>query len=151
MSTLFVTLLVLHVITGLIGVIATYATLLVLLKKEVVQKKFFRTAFIAWISYILSWLSAGYYYWFYYGANVKPVIKAGEYVWAHNVVMEAKEHIFLMLPVLSLIIALIAWSSTECINSDPKLKSAVIYFVSVTCAIAVIVALSGILISGAAR
>jgi len=64
--------------------------------------------------------------------------------------MEAKEHIFLLLPVLSLVIALIAWSSTDCINTDSRLKSAVVYLTAVTCSIAVIVALSGILISGGA-
>ncbi len=151
MTPLFTAALIAHVVTGIIGVIATYMTLLSVLKKTVDQKAFFRISLIAWISYITSWITAGYYYWFYYGANVKPVILKGTYPWAHTVVMEAKEHIFLMLPVLSLVIALIAWSSTECINTDPKLKSAVVYLVSVTCVIGVLVALAGIVITGGAQ
>jgi hypothetical protein len=151
MSPLFATLLILHVITGVIGVIATYATLLIVLQKTIDPRKFFRTSFLAWASYITSWLTVGYYYWFYYGAVVKPVIKAGQYPWAHNIVMEAKEHIFLMLPVLSLVTVMIAWSSTECLNDDPKLKSAVVFFIATTCAIGTVVALAGILISGGAR
>ncbi|MEK6903244.1 MAG: hypothetical protein AABW64_01185 [Nanoarchaeota archaeon] len=50
---------------------------------------------------ILSWFVGGFYYVSFYGANVKPVIKEGPQPWAHNVVMEAKEHIFLFLPFLA--------------------------------------------------
>ena len=151
MSTLFASLLVLHIMSGLTGTILTYATLLIVLKKEVVRKKFFITSSLAWLSYVVTWFSGGYYYWFYYGAQVKPIIKAGQYPWAHSIVMEAKEHIFLLLPVLSLVIALIAWSSTDSINADSRLKSAVVYLIAVTCTIAVLVALSGIIISGGAQ
>jgi hypothetical protein len=98
-----------------------------------------------------SWISGGYYYWFYYGDKVKPVIKAGEYVWAHTIVMEAKEHIFLILPIASFVLALIAWSSTDRLNTDIGLKGAVTYFAATITVLAVVMALSGILITGGAR
>ncbi len=151
MSTLFATTLALHVVAGLVGIILTYMTLLTLLKKEVVVKSFKRNSLIAWVSYMISWFTGGYYYWFYYGPTVKPVIKAGDFAWAHSIVMEAKEHVFLLLPALTFVIFLIAWSSAQTLNTDARLKSAVVYLVAVTCVIAVLVALSGVIISGGAR
>lgn len=151
MSTLFAVLLVTHVITGIVGVVATYATLLVLQKATVVKRTFLLRSLVACLSYFTSWVSGGYYYWFYYGDNVKPIIKAGQYPWAHNVVMEVKEHIFLLLPVLSFVTVLIAWSSTDCLNSNPRLKTAVTYLVATTTVIAILVALGGIIITGGAR
>ena len=45
--------------------------------------------------YILTWIIGGYYYVQFYGPLVKPIIKAGNAAWAHSIVMETKEHIFL--------------------------------------------------------
>ena len=46
------------------------------------------------------WIAGGYNYLTGYGSQVKPVILAGPHPWAHEVVMEAKEHIFVFLPVI---------------------------------------------------
>ena len=54
----------------------------------------------------LSWLVGGYYYLTVYGTAVKPLIKAGPEPWAHAVMMETKEHVFLFIPFL----AMLAWS-----------------------------------------
>ena len=40
-----------------------------------------------------------------YGSHIKPVIKESEAKWVHSVVMEVKEHVFLFLPILSLLVA----------------------------------------------
>ncbi|MFQ5837999.1 MAG: hypothetical protein ACE5HJ_04375 [Thermoplasmata archaeon] len=50
---------------------------------------------------VASWLTGGYYYVSYYGANVKPIIKVGPTPWAHLIFMETKEHVFLFLPFLA--------------------------------------------------
>jgi hypothetical protein len=50
---------------------------------------------------IASWLTGGFYYVTYYGANVKPLIKEGPSPWAHLIFMETKEHVFLFLPFLA--------------------------------------------------
>ncbi len=60
-----------------------------------------RTA--AWISTVLMWLSyllAAYFYVFLYGPD-KAAIKEGPWPFAHNLVTETKEHVFLMLILLA--------------------------------------------------
>jgi hypothetical protein len=49
---------------------------------------------------IFSWIIGGYYYLIIYGSKVKPAIKSGSMDWAHLIAMEAKEHIFLFIPLL---------------------------------------------------
>ena len=46
------------------------------------------------------WIAGGYNYLTAYGSEVKPVILAGPQPWAHKVVMEAKEHVFIFLPII---------------------------------------------------
>lgn len=55
------------------------------------------------------WLVSGIYYLTYYGAEVKPVIKAGSWPWAHAIIMESKEHVFLFLPFLAILIFFMVW------------------------------------------
>jgi hypothetical protein len=43
------------------------------------------------------WIAGGYNYRTAYGSQVRPIILAGSTPWAHLVVMEAKEHIFIFL------------------------------------------------------
>lgn len=50
-----------------------------------------------------SWVVGGFYYVTEYGALVKPIIKAGPLPWAHSVITETKEHIFLFLPFLAIL------------------------------------------------
>lgn len=55
------------------------------------------------IAAVSSWFAGGYYYVKHYGTLVKPVLIAetSNYKWAHKVVIEAKEHIFLLIPILA--------------------------------------------------
>ena len=92
--------LVAHIILGLIGIGAFYAVWMGLLKKVPKLAFLFWASLLGFLSFIASWLTGGYYYVEYYGGAVKPIIKAGEYPWAHLVVMEAKDVIFLFLPIL---------------------------------------------------
>lgn len=55
------------------------------------------------------WALAGTYYLVHYGNDVKPVIKEGTWPWAHGIFMEAKEHIFLFLPFLSIVLLALVW------------------------------------------
>ncbi len=55
------------------------------------------------IFFFAAWVVGGYYYIEFYGAGVKPLIKAGPLPWAHSIIMETKEHVFLFLPFLSLL------------------------------------------------
>jgi hypothetical protein len=48
-----------------------------------------------------AWLVGGFYYVEIYGLHVKPLIKASDADWVYSIVMEAKEHVFLFLPILA--------------------------------------------------
>jgi hypothetical protein len=76
--------------------------------------------------FIASWIVGGYYYWAQYGPNVKPVIKAGPSPWAHTVVMELKEHVFLFLPVMALMVFYLIYGSEKKILSENKYKNNVL-------------------------
>lgn len=52
------------------------------------------------------WIAGGYNYLTDYGSNVKPAILAGGYPWAHQILMEAKEHVFIFLPIIALSLSL---------------------------------------------
>jgi hypothetical protein len=52
------------------------------------------------------WLAGGYNYLTTYGSQVKPVILAGPYPWAHEIIMEAKEHVFVFLPIIALALSI---------------------------------------------
>jgi len=59
-------------------------------------------AFLGVLFLVGAWIVGGYYYVTEYGAFVKPVIKAGPIPWAHSVITETKEHVFLFLPFLAI-------------------------------------------------
>lgn len=50
-----------------------------------------------------AWFFGGFYYITEYGAAVKPIIKSGPMPWAHEVITETKEHVFLFLPFLAIL------------------------------------------------
>jgi hypothetical protein len=63
-----------------------------------------RLVTLAGLFFIFSaWLVGGYYYVEIYGDAVKPLIKEGPMPWAHKIVMETKEHVFIFLPLLGLL------------------------------------------------
>lgn len=151
MSSLFALALSTHIIAGVIGVIVLFVVVLTLLSKSVNIKKLQITASLAALSFYLSWFSGGYYYWKYYGDNVKPVIKDGDFPWAHLVVMEAKEHIFLLLPVMSLLLVGFAFFSKARLLTDESFKKSVAFFALSMLVLAVLITLAGIVISGGAQ
>lgn len=71
-----------------------------------------------------AWLVGGFYYVEVYGLHIKPLIKASDAKWAHNIVMEAKEHVFLFLPILaSVVLGLLYKYENELIdNKDARLS-----------------------------
>ena len=71
------------------------------------QKSMIVSAATGVLAFIASWVAGGYYYVIYYGTLVKPVIKSGLAPWAHNIIMEAKEHIFLFIVPLAITVLFI--------------------------------------------
>lgn len=151
MSPLLQTLLSAHVIFGLVGVTAVYAVLMSVLKREPSLRFLKYSSLTAFVSYLTSWMAGGYYYVVYYGGNVKPIIKAGDFPWAHLIFMEAKEHVFLFLPFASLALVIMFWVSGNKIISDTRLKNAVALFAATVTVIAIFVTISGMVVSGAVR
>lgn len=95
----------LHAGLGELGILAFVWVFIELLNPtETRLKRAKIAAIIGSLSFFLSWISGGYYYVEFYGSIVKPLIKDGPTPWAHSVITETKEHVFLFLPFLSLFV-----------------------------------------------
>lgn len=151
MNNLFKILLISHIFLGLGGVITSYVVWMGLLKKKI-SVKFLRSAsLISLVSFLLSWLTGGYYYAIYYGQAVRSVIKNGQYPWAHSIFMEAKEHIFFFIPFLAAVIFIIFYFLSDEVETDGQFKKAVMFLSGLTAVLGIIITLSGLIISGAVR
>ena len=100
--------------------------------------------------FILSWVFGGYYYVVYYGSQVKPVIKEGLAPWAHAIVMETKEHIFLFIIPLALTITFIMLLTKDEFSAN-NLKKSTILLVGLLVFIGLAIGIMGYIISAAAR
>lgn len=150
MSTSLSIFLAIHVIIGVTGVFLFGGVALGLLKNKVSVKMLKYFSLGGLISYLMPWVLGGHYYVVYYGSKVKPIIKAGNMPWAHSVVMEAKEHVFLFLPFLALVSVVSIWTLKENLNEMPKFRQAVMLVSLSAFIIGILMALAGIVISGAA-
>jgi hypothetical protein len=140
-----------HVLIGVIGIAASYMTLMWLFKRNIPIRSLKVSSIIAFVAYITAWITGGFYYVVYYGSNVKPGIKEGPTPWVHLVIMEVKEHIFLFLPVLAFVVLLVVWLKGDRLQENKPLRNALALVALITLIIAVSMALGGIIISGAAR
>lgn len=151
MSTSLQTLLSMHVLIGLVGVIAFCAVWMNLLKR-MPPLRFLRWAsFVGFASFFTSWFTGGYYYVIHYGKAVKPLIIKGAYPWAHTLFMEAKEHVFLFLPFLGIAVFAALLVLGERLEAEPNIKRALALLAGVTAILGIIVTVSGVIISGAVR
>lgn len=141
--------LVAHIFLGTLGIIFLTAYLLSIFKKEADSKWLKVNSFLAFFSFLASWITGGYYYTSFYGKSVKPIILKGDYPWVHSVLMETKEHIFLFLPFLSLALFAVTYFVGKDFNSDKKLIFSVAALCFTTVSIALAIMLFGIIISGA--
>lgn len=151
MTLFLTTILILHVMLGLVGIIASYAAWMALLKKTPSLRILKISALLATVSLFGAWIAGGIYYVVHYGTAVKPRILAGNYAWVHQIVTEAKEHMFLLLPFAALAMAAVIYRSGDRLAIDERMRWGVTFLAGVITVIAVIVALAGIVISGAAR
>ena len=143
--------LVVHVLSGLVGVSSVYFIWTGFLKKTLKLSSLIKSCWIALVSFVLSWLSGGYYYVAYYGDNIKPVIKSGDYPWAHSVFTETKEHLFLFLPFLTLMILISLYLYGDKLEKNEKLKKSFTLLSGITFFLGVFITLAGVIISGANR
>jgi hypothetical protein len=150
MTQALTTLLSIHVLIGVTGIIASYATLIWLFKRNIPVRLLKLSSLVAFIAYITSWITGGYYYVVHYGDNVKPIIKEGPTPWVHLIIMEVKEHIFLFLPALSFVVLLVVWLNGDRLQENKPLRNALALVALITLIIAVLMALGGVVISGSA-
>jgi len=144
----------LHVAISEIGIAAFLWAFIALLDptpKRIQNAKI--AALIGTILFFASWISGGYYYIDFYGENIKPIIKEGPQPWAHGIAMEAKEHIFLMLPFLGfLTYAFIRKYEKElAIKNNKEVKNAILLLLGLTIFLGVLMAFFGYLISSGYR
>ena len=140
-----------HVVLGILGLACFAAVGLWLLKRELNLSSLKKASLWGLILLVASWLTGGYYYATYYGKAVKSVIKAGPYPWAHAVFMEAKEHIFLFLPFLGIVIGVLLWSRGEALAGPSSLKKQLSILTGITVGLGIFVTLAGAVVSGAVR
>jgi|SRR3989344_2848836 len=149
MTQLLATALVLHVVLGLVGLGAIYFTFMQVIRREPPWGIAVKASWTALFGFLLSWITGAYYYVVYYGVEVKPRIVEGEFPWAHQVFMEAKEHVFLLIPFLAVVVLLAVYALRE--HENPALKSATSALIATALVLGVFVAAAGIIVSGGVR
>ena len=110
-------------------------------------------AFVGVVMFFASWIVGGYYYATDYGTIIKPIIKEGPQPWAHLVFMEAKEHIFLFLPFLSMFTytLIIRYQSHLKGDKDSRARKAILFMCVLIFLIGAMMAGMGYLISNGYR
>ena len=95
----------LHATLGEAGALAFLWVLIELLNPTESRLRRARiAALLGTLFLIAAWFAGGFYYVTEYGALVKPIIKSGPLPWAHEVITETKEHVFLFLPFLGVLV-----------------------------------------------
>ncbi len=100
---------------------------------------------------LLSWIVGGYYYVVTYGKVVKPVILGSTYAWAHGVIMETKEHVFLLIPIMAAVVVIALFSGKSFKEMAGKGRTALGALSALVFLSSLSMALMGFLISAAAR
>lgn len=101
-------LVLLHSISG--GLVTLALVWILLEVRYPADRSFTRVRIVSYFATLLvtagCWLAGGYNYLTVYGSQVKTVILQGPYPWAHEIIMEAKEHVFVFLPIIALAISI---------------------------------------------
>jgi hypothetical protein len=97
------------------------------------------------------WVISGVYYVEHYGDVVKPVIKAGNWAWAHSIIMESKEHIFLFLPFIAALFVFLVWKHNDDLKENKKIRYALFALGGAAVIIIGLMIASGFLISSSYR
>lgn len=109
-------------------------------------------ALIGVIAFFISWVAGGYYYLTNYQASVKALILGGPNPWAHDVFTETKEHVFMFLPFMALVVwGVIKQYGNDLIENKKDLAKAVMILSAFVALFAFTMAGMGYLISSGAR
>ena len=141
-----------HAGLGEIGIVAfvwVFVELLNPSKKSVQRAKI--AALLGTLFMFASWIVGGYSYVNIYGITVKPIIKGGPMPWAHSIFMEVKEHVFLFLPFLSLIVFCLIKRYEKELISQKNARKAILLLCALIILIGALMAGMGYIISTGAR
>lgn len=114
------------------------------------QKSRIVTACVGVAAFVGSWLAGGYYYVIYYGKLVKPGILHGAAPWAHDIIMETKEHIFLFIIPLAATVLFITLLPKEEMERL-KIRSLAWWLSGAVAVLGLLIGAMGFIISAAAR
>ena len=107
-----------------LGMLAAFAALWVLVETlNVSQANLMRVRKASVITAVLmvaTWISGGYWYVVYYAAD-KATILASPWAFAHNIVMETKEHLFFVVLVLALFLPIVALGNNLAANKHARI------------------------------
>lgn len=140
----------LHLGFAIIGIDAFLWLLGEILASSVSIRRRVTVATIGLFGYVATWIIGGYYYVKFYGPLVKPIIIGGQAKWAHDIAMEAKEHVFLFAVPLAIVILLLSRLDAGTLISL-GLRRRYAQLVAVVAGLGLSFGLMGFMISAAAR
>jgi hypothetical protein len=106
--------------------------------------------FAAFLVVAGSWIVGGYNYLTNYGSQVKPIILAGPEPWAHSIVMEVKEHIFVFLPIIVIALSMtLVTLDQNALLKDPEARRAIVITASLALFMVLLMFLMGAIVSNA--
>lgn len=149
MPQLFQNLLTLHVVLGISATIAFGYAWMNLNNPDYKILNVKILSILGTLALFASWITGGYYYLYYYGASIKPKILAGSQPWGHKLIMEAKEHIFLIIPVTAIAALLSIFLLQDKFQADPQIKKSVSALLTISTILGVLMIVMGFIISGA--
>ena len=115
-----------HVVFGVFGILfAVWVAVEAANSSEANQNRLklasIGTTLFMWLSFLIG----GWWYVAYYGVAVsnsdKSIILAGPWKWSHSFFMEAKEHIFFMLLLLSILLPIVTFHNQ--VFKDKKIRN----------------------------
>ncbi|HEY4509187.1 MAG TPA: hypothetical protein VJC13_02815 [Candidatus Paceibacterota bacterium] len=110
----------LHPMLGVFGVItAVWVFVEVLNVSERNLKRINIASILTAILMVLTWITSGYWYIVYYAGDRALILK-GPWAFAHNLVMESKEHVFFIVLVLSLFLPIVTKSNNLLENKPAR-------------------------------
>ena len=143
-----------HSVSG--GLVALALVWVLLEVRYPIDRSLTRVRIASYLSTLLvtagCWIGGGYNYLTSYGSQVKPVILAGPYPWAHEIVMEAKEHVFVFLPIIALALSItLSVLDREAFLGDAKYRRALTMIACLALFMVLLMFLMGAIISNTGK
>ena len=153
-----------HVASGVFYGVLFLIGLILLFNKGIYTKYAAHLGIAGFVSGLISLLTGGYYYVVNYGSVVKPGIKDGVDVlingqivhiegakWVHSIVMETKEHEYLILLAFVFATVVFTWAYRKVIMENDKIRMLAAWLYTTAFLGFASIYFQGIIISGTAR